>query len=153
MTTTKTLRCVECGSPVEREHEAYAFPVGGGWDGYQARCHDCDWCDPTIYTNKAVAQVEAARHRQETKPMSSDPNLTAGTGGLMTGPRRLGPLYLRRSWLGFTGCFALALALAGIGHWFWGVCLLIGLLPGFIDTALTERRCWRRWGHPRWGDR
>lgn len=26
--------------------DAYVAPIGGGWDGYQARCWGCDWEGP-----------------------------------------------------------------------------------------------------------
>lgn len=50
-------------------HTAYANPVAGGWDGYQAACHDCGWTgtfqerttkDSTDL--KAKAHVEARAH-------------------------------------------------------------------------------------------
>lgn len=28
---------------IERQHQAYADPLDGGYGGYQGACHDCDW--------------------------------------------------------------------------------------------------------------
>ncbi len=61
-------------------HAAYAFPLGGGYRGYQARCHDCDWCgteflrgDEEMGTDesrrhKRNARAEAEQHRTATRP-------------------------------------------------------------------------------------
>lgn len=46
--------------------ELYVNPVGGGWDGYQAACHTCDWRGTRLYQRKADAQ--------------SDPHLFDGHG-------------------------------------------------------------------------
>ncbi len=60
-----TIAGVESGT---EEHEAYADPIAGGWDGYQAACHDCDWRAPTIHptgsAGKDAAREEAIAHRK-----------------------------------------------------------------------------------------
>lgn len=61
--------------PVEvRPHDAYTFPLEGGFRGYVARCWDCDWIgaehlrgDEPMGTeasrnHKRQAQQEAAEH-------------------------------------------------------------------------------------------
>lgn len=57
-----------------REHEAYAHPVGGGWDGYQGRCHDCEWRAPVVHPrgSKPMAQRDAQAHRWAADPIPDE---------------------------------------------------------------------------------
>ncbi len=61
-------------------HAAYAMPLGGGYRGYQGRCHDCQWegaehlrGDEEMGTeasreHKRNARAEAEAHRKQTIP-------------------------------------------------------------------------------------
>lgn len=61
-------------------HGAYAAALDGGYRGYQAWCHDCDW-EGSVFlrgdeemgteasrAHKRNAQAEAEAHRLATKP-------------------------------------------------------------------------------------
>lgn len=69
-----------CSIPVElRPHDGYTFPMNGGYDGYQARCWDCDWTGPehlrgdepmgsdASRAHKAKARMDAGKHSRENK--------------------------------------------------------------------------------------
>lgn len=43
------------------DHDGYANPVGGGWDGYQGACWVCDWLGP-LREKKPDAQRDAIEH-------------------------------------------------------------------------------------------
>lgn len=65
-------------------HAAYADPIGGGWDGYQGACHDCDWRAAEVHSDKDKARADAGAHIDEVGPL--DPlaqlELWATYGGL-----------------------------------------------------------------------
>lgn len=44
-------------------HDVFADPVGGGWDGFQAACHDCSWRGTRVWKDKTAAFIEAQSHR------------------------------------------------------------------------------------------
>jgi hypothetical protein len=45
-----------------RRHSVYPCPVGGGWDGYRAACHDCSWSGTRVWKDASAALLEAQSH-------------------------------------------------------------------------------------------
>lgn len=67
--STQTLRCGECGQPLELGHDCLARPASGSRDGFYRECPDCGYdeencvCDDPNYEDDRWLRDEEERER------------------------------------------------------------------------------------------